>query len=524
MKFSRFLALSLSTLGAAALLSCSDKEKAGEEPEVPTTYRVTVNVTTNGFTRAEIQNENNIASLHLAFYTGETFNGIAEAEPSGDSFTCDVPEGIKPDGVIAFANLTDEQANSINGENIMTTTLSNFADVNDNMIMSSSRYFSADGKDMVKTPISTLNLIDSNRPVKIYLDRIASKVSVKNNTPTPSLEELNVISELGSINLNLKITKWGVSGSEQKSLLVKSYGGMSKNDIDSELDGYQNWNSTDNQISHWAHSATWDIADKQNINTNPQVSLLKYPNYSEIINEFGSSYFYHETTRPKTFYEIPNAITSIIIKGQYVDQNNNPYTFYHYNGNCYFDKALISTFIDQQDFLYLYDGKKVTSKTNEILTYFTLKQIQNIDGIPSNYVTLQLAEKSQSVSVFYDSEQKQFNDNTKLNELLAKAFGYAEKFENGKCYFIVPIRHKTYDSATNHLEVTGSYGLVRNHHYNIKINSITGLGCGIVSDTDIPLKYTYKGEGSQQYKVNATVSVNDWEDVSQSIDINTNEN
>ena len=73
----------------------------------------------------------------------------------------------------------------------------------------------------------------------------------------------------------------------------------------------------------------------------------------------------------------------------------------------------------------------------------------------------------------------------KVNADLLSA-GYARKYGEGLCYFNIPIEHlggavktvdgKSYDFAKC---PAGSFGIVRNHAYNININSISGLATAL---------------------------------------------
>lgn len=154
---------------------------------------------------------------------------------------------------------------------------------------------------------------------------------------------------------------------------------------------------------------------------------------------------------------------------------------------------------------------------------FQLVHPGDVANVPANYVTLQFTETAQLKNRFFDAKGVSYEESEKdkLNKALAAECGYYEKFDNGKCYFIVPIKNVTSETLSD--TETGKFGLVRNHHYNITINSINGLGTGLVdSQSFIPLRYTYSGQSSSAYKVNANVSVNEWQDVNQTVDIPKN--
>ena len=82
------------------------------------------------------------------------------------------------------------------------------------------------------------------------------------------------------------------------------------------------------------------------------------------------------------------------------------------------------------------------------------------------------------------------------NMSLVTAAGYADMYNEGQAYFNIPIRHLGWYAGTNPNATAesidysaarvGDFGLVRNHVYNIVVNSITGLATAI-ADPDDPI-------------------------------------
>lgn len=517
MRFLQFMIVSFAVFTTALFGSCTSKEGSGEEPESPTTsYKVRVKVSTGEYTRAG--DDAAVNTLHLAFYNGEECLGIVEATKDNDAYVCEIPaEYGKPDGVIAFANLPAGDLPT--KDNVMTKTYSNFGN-GDNMIMSSARYFDARGNDKLKTPLSTMNLIEGGDVVNIKLDRIAAKVTV-NSAENAKFDTFKLsYGAYGTKDFEFNILSWVVTAVEKNGYLIKSFGDNAFSLLNTELEGWTNWNVKDNFVSHWAHSVSWnnstDNYPKGHTLTGDY--SLDYPVLNNISNNIGSSIYYHETTRPKDVYTTDNAVASLVIIGKYgCSELPNDVTFYHYDSDIYTSDDLIKLFLDKQKFLYDSNGKLITRLTPSVIDNFELAMQGN--GIPDNLVTLQLKETASLSGQFRDKDGNQYLDKNIINNALAVELGYAEMYKDGKCYFIVPIRNNTVGDPAY---VTGSYGLVRNHHYNITINSISGLGTGIASEDCVPLKYTYSGQSSSAYKVNANVSVNEWQYVNQTVDIPKN--
>ena len=84
------------------------------------------------------------------------------------------------------------------------------------------------------------------------------------------------------------------------------------------------------------------------------------------------------------------------------------------------------------------------------------------------------------------------------NATLARATQWANRYNEGRAFFNIPIRHLGWYAGTNPNKDAsnssidyskarvGDFGLVRNHVYNININSITGLGTA-VSEPEEPI-------------------------------------
>ena len=91
---------------------------------------------------------------------------------------------------------------------------------------------------------------------------------------------------------------------------------------------------------------------------------------------------------------------------------------------------------------------------------------------------------------------------------------FARKYGEGLAYFSIPIQHLGYEAPAEGTEVAnifataraGSFGLVRNHLYQININSIKGLATALRSP-DQPI---VPPMDEQTYYVSAKLNVLNW--------------
>jgi hypothetical protein len=97
-----------------------------------------------------------------------------------------------------------------------------------------------------------------------------------------------------------------------------------------------------------------------------------------------------------------------------------------------------------------------------------------------------------------------------LNDELKLYIAPALLYANGMTYYHTDIEHlKT--------QTTKTYGVVRNHIYDININSISGLGTPVADPNEpiVPEKIE-----EETYYVAAQVQILKWKMVSQSVDLN----
>lgn len=107
-----------------------------------------------------------------------------------------------------------------------------------------------------------------------------------------------------------------------------------------------------------------------------------------------------------------------------------------------------------------------------------------------------------------------------IKEKLYSTYGVLEKFQTGKAYFNVPLKHiwkanvssNEFDPKTI---VLGDYGVVRNHIYDLTINSIKGLGTGI-GEIDQPI---VPPTDNEHYFISTRLRILQWRAVKQNVDL-----
>lgn len=170
--------------------------------------------------------------------------------------------------------------------------------------------------------------------------------------------------------------------------------------------------------------------------------------------------------------------------------------------------------VSKNDFRIIYPTSDLTGsdkKLSEQWRTVTLKV--NANGVPN-----------QNIYIFDFSTQtyRSINaeDMAKVNKDLYSAYGVVERFQHGKAYMSVPLKHIFGANITaNEIDTDdvklGDYGVVRNHVYRLTINKITGLGTGI-GDQEQPI---IPPTESDSYYINTRLRILQWRLVDQNVNL-----
>lgn len=492
---------------SSGMMSCStnavEDEPTPINPESETRI-LNIRVVSNDFTRAD-ESGNEINTLYLAFYKGEETTPIhvgLASKIKDNEYSIDIPidHSKIPDKVVAFANISDEDKikSAFSG-----STIDNVKNEDGTLIMSTALYFDDDNASSKLIYSSTTTY---NELISIRLDRVAAKITVNNKITEP----ISIPNIENYPDLKMNVVGWGVTLTDNSSFLIKQLPveySTTVNELQeqfNELCGFsesRTWNISGENIISYAKSINFGKFSETNI---PESNLYKM-NLSDVNTSFGSSVFVHESTRSKTDLGQPNSKPSIVIVGQYLNGNDNMETFYRLridNKDHVFNETEYFNYLSKnQGHLYIKKSGKVElasgSELKNLLILSTPSEV--VSDIPDFYVSPQLRDNGNTTLCDKDGNVYK-KDN--LNKLLYSYFGVLEKYNSGKCVFIVPILHQ--EDGDNVI-----YGLVRNHSYKLNINSILGLGRGVGSDNSDILDEVLP-ELPSTYQVNKTLFVNSW--------------
>lgn len=475
MKFNRFFLLLALTFTLYGLPSCSNQEDgltATEKDENTPGYYLGLRLhlndsgatrgTDNGFTEGT-DIEKAVKQLVLTFYDADgkylSCSSIQSEDISSNLMVVSTHSSQQPAKVLAWANV-DDAVTILSGlslkDAIAKTCTSGYCNAAGDFIMTSASYLD-NGKIVYGTDIKQANTVLSEddvvetTAVDVYLDRLAVKVQINKNdnieVNLPTLNNKGVTFTLKGIALN---------GTNKSTYYIKN--------IDNYGFTTEQWQSAWNDAAK--HRSYWST-DPNYLEESTNLDAYQYRTFNEIIKTDALTEYCVENTSGNKEFNIQNA-THVLIVGQY-----------KLNG------------VKRGTNLYLYSGQLMTAKNYKELvhlrhpffsksgdTYTALAD--SLYGIVRNgeigkkaaNVKIQLKlDANTEVYKFVDGSYTSLKVTEANKELAEEKDGI--KYGQGKCYYAAPIQHLGKEGQI------GQYGVVRNHYYQITIQSINSFGEGI---------------------------------------------
>ena len=404
---------------------------------------------------------------------------------------------------------------------------------------------------------------DEKKVVKVYVERLAAKVTLQlaptlkpNTNGVYQLENVTIAGEdnaekeeegstttedtenegtgedeistppaEGSTEVYMKIEGWGLNATAKDSYMMKN---IDAGWTDDEL-GF-NWNDEANYRSYWGESYNYEDTGYPGSAVEVKVAdKLTYISGDDIENSLGSSAYCAENTFPTEIAKKASARTSILLKAVLCDETGNPLEVVRYNGMLF-----------KQDYYISYVMNALKNKNN--LNAYVLisgtagetdakyKQIDEsyvelvniVDGKVKVQLKKDLTETlykrvvkdEKTTYTPYDTDGA---DKKALNTTLEEfnkdvpAIGY----NDGQMYYNIPIEHLRAFETNQTDPKEGNYGVVRNHHYVVTINSLENVGKGIFDPDEVIVP----GDDETVYYVGASIHILSWKIVNQGVDL-----
>lgn len=340
--------------------------------------------------------------------------------------------------------------------------------------------------------------------VKIYVERVLAKVKTsslsdekfKNNGA--SLEKFEGHKE--NVQLDLDIEGIEIANIAKTSYLVKNIAGNEQWAKD-----WSDWNDANNKRSYWA--------------TSPSNLIYINQSWNEIQDKDLSE---------KTFYVQENTTgqkTAVLITATLKDKEGKAFTFVKYGGR-YFSK---DGFLKQAAQLLSNAGFRESYNEEGKVKYRTidpeeLRWLSNeehaakveagtLKGYEATVVINKLKEDATGIAKLEGDTYTSSTPNAVNNFLLEKQ-NLAWVWEGGKCYYFKNIEH----FGPNNTKTGGKNfdeGVVRNHIYELALNSVKGPGVPVYNpDEDIIPEKPH----DDLFYLSATINILKWKVVKQTVD------
>lgn len=464
--------------------------------------------------------------------------------------------------LVCFLNLTDNQKTELEKADDLSSLMSVVNDyregvkIDDNtnsLIMSNSVYFGENSQSEPYTyaKIEEENLATSkddaaNNPVNVYVERVVAKVRAHaNNGIFENKEGAEVVINGDGVDSHtyaIKITGIEVANVGKKAYIGKQLGNATYND--------NSWTIKDamfsdswNQPSY--HRYNWEIMP-----TGTSTELYENKSYKGIVESVKKEYGYPAnknfeeyniadlSEKPFSQYVQPNTSdqhSAILVTAQLMEHNAPVGTFVYLRGFYYKEDAAkqkVANYLRDNGYYMNYGSETEPNydainaseiewawKDSNGKVIETLKDYEVVPQVKKETEVYKKSTNSSGVDEYKKCDTAEYNDflisgNDASND---KPYFKARVFTDGMCYYYTNIQHDT----TKVINKDGTekteplYGVVRNHIYDLTLNSIKGLGVPVY-DPEKPI--IPDTPDTKTYFLDANVTVLSWRVKSQTVD------
>ena len=387
-------------------------------------------------------------------------------------------------------------------------------------VMSNSVYYD-DNKLIVATPVNAENVKESasealNHPVDIYVERVVAKVRAKQKTGGITNNVVKITVDGVEHSYTINIDGIALSNRSDKAYLLKSLTDYSNNKW--------TWNDKTNFRSFWeVMPGKKDGADQVTVQKVSWDDIQKNEGGHYNAEATPGNYCFTQYILPNTFEKTGDVInTSIMVAAhltETVDGTTKNADLVWIRGGYTTDNGALKVIASAVQTKFAYYKKTGESSYKELefsdfewngeagvgySCYAQLKTEFGTDNKIYKFTGVTPAEVTDGVS--YVNNYLKFKDNSL----------YARKYTDGKSYYFVEIEHVA-ETGSGETATPAINGIVRNHIYDLTLNSIAGPGIPVFNpaDKNIPQEPEYE---KNLYFLGARVNVLDWRIVSQGVE------
>jgi|GEM_PF-4448652 len=485
--------------------------------------------------------------------------------------------GVTPKYMMAFANPISE-GNIKTGVDVVKLQERETYKTTLGFTMNNSVYFNASGEIQRAVPIDAEKQIFTSKGeatkatgkgiITVWLDRLAAKVSLSGSGTNGAITERT--GTLDEKQLKFVVEGWGLNVTAKKMYLSKYFNltnGSTYNSINERLSTFT-WNDYQRHRSYWAFSPAYDKTDNfKSVTKEGETEATKiygtdFPYVADQVTADSKfNYYPFKSFLPKkegetdaikgthckavgaTEYTLENTVSSAIyakscdyrnsalvaavVVGHY-ELGGTQQSFYVRNEKIYLEEDFKKEMaIIAGGYLVDEHGNALNKDnyTSGLFTIYHPTETSSTKGVQENRVTVKLTSVTAANGIKYKANStteavaittENINDiNTKLYEVCGLSYAYT----NGYAYFNIPIEHLGVTPKNAENPVAGSFGIVRNHHYDLSVTgwadlSFATLGTGVF-DPDEPV--VPPTDPSDKIAVKAEMRVLTWRLVSKEV-------
>ena len=449
-------------------------------------------------------------------------------------------KGVYPSKIVAVLNWTPS-ANTYTLNDLHAVVANSLGNDTNGYVMSNSVYMDKAGNMVDAVPLTAANIKTSENdakenPVEIYVERTAAKVvltasgKVEDTTNIFSTQKSSSLvplsGEISNENVYVQLLGWELFNDYDNSSLLKNINttrdpahlGLTWNDIP-----YYRcyWAESQNSAHNDSFSRKYNDGDKTAKGFQTEYGFA----IADANNPYAtrSTYTYcGENTNQKT--DNTDLRTKVILKGQLMkkkdDNNYEPLALARWYGTEYAGSYALKTAVANslKYTLYYYDNNEYVSIKPEHL------ECAKLDGLKSYQVGFKLTTEAEKKEWFqYSSAEgyKRFGNPDTTGDNVAETNDYLKNtvqpallYEDGMTYYTVDIKHLGKAGST------AEYGVVRNHVYQVDIQSVNGYGSPVYSGLSFVVNQPeYPSENEEASYVAARINVLSWKVVKQGVNV-----
>lgn len=424
---------------------------------------------------------------------------------------------LNPGDEIKVTN-TDGSLLSLNDLNEIIQEFSKTATSQDGFLMSNSVY-AKDSKKMEEVSVDghlyPTEKAAKENPVIIHVERVLAKTrltvgltATDNGLYKTSSDGSQVY---GEEEIYVKFLGWNVTATAGTSRLMKEINPGWQKDL---FGSTYLWNTADYYRSFWAVNPTSMTYNYGPFNTTGEAkaanALISFKSGEENPNY---TYLQENASDNQTDGTNPTKPSQVIIAAQLVNAKGKEMEFAEYAGERTTIEGLKNKYASAAGLWK--DKEDGTGKTEIEISDIELKTAtaagitdQNKDGRYKVYAQLTDAAGQLSWYTSNTTDAKKIDANAVLKEL-----GGAKVWKDGYTYYYFDIMHLNGKAENN---VTGKYGVVRNHIYDATITKLEGLGTPVYDPGETI--YPEKPENDDAY-IAAQIKILSWRIVPNDVEL-----